>query len=152
MTKEIFCLRILVASALLFTEPSETHAGQDLGQDIEASAQIVLGDNDSKLDGRRLALREAQRIAIEKAGTYIESLSEVKNFQLTTDQVRTYAGGILEVKEVGEKWDKIGDNLAVTLKVKVRIDKSLITERLEALKRKTIATQELNAANARIKE
>lgn len=121
-------------------------------EEIEASAQYILGDNDSKLDGRRLALMEAKRNALEKAGTYIESFTEVKNFQLTRDQIRIYTAGILELKESGEKWDKIGDNLAVTLTVKVKVDKDVVAKQIAAIRKNSEATQALEEAKAKIQE
>ena len=121
-------------------------------EEIEASAQYILGDNDSKLDGRRLALMEAKRNALEKAGTYIESFTEVKNFQLTQDQIRIYAAGILELKESGEKWDRIGDNLAVTLTVKVKVDKDVVAKQIVAIRKNSEATQALEEAKAKIQE
>lgn len=121
-------------------------------EEIHASAQYILGDNDSKLDGRRLALMEAKRNALEKAGTYIESFTEVKNFQLTQDQIRSYTAGILEVKETGEKWDKLGDNLAVTLIVKVKVDKNVVAKQLAAIRKNSEAAQELEEARVKIKE
>ena len=78
-------------------------------KEIEASGRYQLGDNDSKLDGHRLALMEAKRNALEKAGTYVESITEVKDYQLTRDDIRTYTAGIVEINETSEpKWEMIG--------------------------------------------
>jgi hypothetical protein len=54
----------------------------------------VLGDLDSKKDANAHALIEPKRLALEQAGTYIASSTEVKNFQLSKDQINTLASGI----------------------------------------------------------
>lgn len=66
--------------------------------------------------------------------------------------MRSYTAGILEVKEAGEKWDKVGDNLAVTLTVKVKVDKEAVTKQLAALRKNAEATQALEEANRTIRE
>ncbi len=42
-------------------------------------------DADSKLSSRAIAIEQAKRLLLEKVGTYLESETEVKNFQLTKD-------------------------------------------------------------------
>ncbi|MBI4514661.1 MAG: hypothetical protein HY699_02445 [Deltaproteobacteria bacterium] len=122
-------------------------------EEVEATGRYHLGDNDSKLDGHRLALMEAKRNALEKAGTYVESISEVKDFQLTRDEVRTYTAGILEVTEEGEpKWQMVGSNLEVTVKVKVRVDKDDVARRLAAIRENKEAAAQLKEAGAKTKE
>ena len=44
---------------------------------------------DSKLTCRAIALEQVKRLLLEQLGTYLESQSEVKNFQLTKDQIAT---------------------------------------------------------------
>jgi len=151
MTKRIALHISTLFSFLLIGLPNLSFAAgsEEL---IEASGQYILGDNDSKLDGRRLALQEAKRNALEKAGTYIESFTEVKNFQLTQDQMRSYAAGILELKEAGEKWDKVGDNLAVTLTVKVKVDKEAVAKQIAAIRKNSETSQALEEAGRKIHE
>jgi len=44
-----------------------------------------------------------QKLAIEKAGTYLESTTEIRNFQLARDEIRTFAGAILKIEIVSRK-------------------------------------------------
>jgi hypothetical protein len=39
------------------------------------------GDEDSRNSSRTIALREVKRLLLEELGTYLESQTEVKNFQ-----------------------------------------------------------------------
>jgi hypothetical protein len=51
-------------------------------QTLTATHTYILGEHDSKDDARQRCLLEAKRKILEQAGVYIESASEVKNFDL----------------------------------------------------------------------
>ncbi|MCK6501238.1 MAG: hypothetical protein L6Q38_17290 [Nitrospira sp.] len=138
----VLTLPIGVAVALLLPA-----IGMAAIEEIDASARFHLGDNDTKLDGHRLALMQAKRTALEKAGTYVESISEVKDFQLTRDEIRTYSAGILSVEETQEpKWEMVGRNLEVTVYVRVRVDRDDVARKIATLRKDKDATLELKEA------
>lgn len=116
-------------------------------EEIETTATYHMGDNDSKLDGHRLALIEAKRKALEQAGTYVESMSEVKDFQLTRDEVRTYSAGILSAEETRDpKYRMRGKSMEVTVFVKVRVDRDDVARKIAALRKDKETTQQLKEA------
>jgi hypothetical protein len=80
--------------ALLAASPADAEL-----RTITATGEYRMGDNDTRTDAKRLALMDAKRLALEQAGTYLESVTEVKNLQVSRDEIRTYAAGIVEVKE-----------------------------------------------------
>lgn len=122
-------------------------------QEIEATGRYHLGDNDTRIDGHRLALMDAKRNALEKVGTYVESITEVKDFQLTRDDIKTYTAGIIAVDEQGEpKWEMIGPTLRCTVTVKAKVDKSSVTNKIGALRKDKEATQELRDARKKTQE
>jgi len=122
-------------------------------QEIEASGKYHLGDNDSRTDGHRLALLEAKRNALEKAGTYVESISEVKDYQLTRDDIKTYTAGLIAVEEINEpKWEMVGQQLTVTVWVKARVDPDVVSKKIGALHHDTQATAELRAERKKSEE
>ena len=53
---------------------------------------------DSKLSSRVIALEQVKRLLLEKLGTYLKSETEVKNFQLTKDQIVILTPGIVRPK------------------------------------------------------
>ena len=89
-------LLILAVSSVL--PCGAARPGRAAVQEIQATGRYHLGDNDTRIDGHRLALMDAKRNALEKAGTYVESITEVKDFQLTRDDIRTYTAGIIAVE------------------------------------------------------
>ncbi len=63
------------------------------------------GEADSKLSCRAIGLEQVKRLLLEELGTYLESITEVKNFQLTKDQVTSLTAGIVQTQIIDEKWD-----------------------------------------------
>jgi len=55
-------------------------------------------DEDSKNSSRTVALREVKRLILEEMGTYLESITEVKNLQLTKDEITTLTAGIVQTE------------------------------------------------------
>ena len=97
---------------------------------IFADHKYVMGDNDSKNDARRMCFLEAKRKVLEKAGTYIESHTQAKNYRLTKDEINSYASALLKVETVREEWKFVGENMAVFLTVKAKVDTGSIDKQL----------------------
>jgi len=62
-------------------------------------------EDDSRNSSRVSAMREVKRLLLEELGTYLESVTEVKNFQLTKDQITALTAGIVKTEVLDEKWD-----------------------------------------------
>ena len=63
-------------------------------KDIITEGDYNMGDGETPSVAESRALLNAKRIALEQAGTYIESYSKVKNFQLVEDQVKVLTGTV----------------------------------------------------------
>jgi tetratricopeptide (TPR) repeat protein len=61
--------------------------------------------DDSRNASRVTAMREVKRLLFEALETYLESITEVKNFQLTKDQITSLTAVIVKTEIVNEKWD-----------------------------------------------
>lgn len=101
---------------------------------IFASYKYTLGDNDTKNDAKRVCFIEAKRLAIEKAGTFIESSTEVRNFQLTRDEIRTYAGAIIKVDIASEEITCVGESTVIFMTVKAEVDIDSFRDRVKQIK------------------
>jgi hypothetical protein len=141
-------MAIVAAALLVSASPLASHAAI---KEIEAKGTYHLGDNDTKLVGHRLALLEAKRNALEKAGTYVQSITEVKDYQLTKDEIRTYSAGILQVEETKEpEWVMEGKNLEVTVYVKATVDDADVAKKIGALRQDQAATRQLKESRANV--
>lgn len=62
-------------------------------------------EQDSKVSCRKNALTQVKRLLLEELGEFIESYTEVKNFELTRDDIISLTSGIVKTEIIDEKWD-----------------------------------------------
>ena len=70
---------------------------------------------DSKLTCRTISLLQVKRLLLEKLGTYIETKTEVANYQITKDEITALSAGIIKTEILKEKWD--GKIYSLTAKI-----------------------------------
>lgn len=126
-------LRWLLALIALSLTTGTVLPVQAATKTITATHTYVMGDNDSRNDARHLCFLEAKRKVIEQAGTFIQSSSEVMNFQLTKDQMTSYSAAILSVETVNEAFGYKDGQGTITLTVKADIDTEDVKKRLAAI-------------------
>ena len=113
---------------------------------ITVTGEYRMGDNDTRTDAKRLALQDGKRLALEKAGTYIESITEVKNFQLSRDELRAYTAGMVEVLEQQTRSTMEGETTVVRVDVTCKVDTAVVARQIEALrKNETVKANLLHA-------
>jgi tetratricopeptide (TPR) repeat protein len=110
---------------------------------ITATGEYRMGDNDTKTDAKRLALQDGKRLALEKAGTYLESITDVKNFQLSRDELRAYTAGIVEVLEQQTRSSMEGETTVVRVDVTCKIDTAVVSRQIDALRKNEMAKVDL---------
>ena len=97
---------------------------------IEESCEYVMGDNDTKLDAKRLCLIEGKRKILERVGTYIESSTTVLNYNLTKDEIKTYAAGLIKTDIISEQTTFNGQNTVMHMKIRADVDTSLLEAKM----------------------
>ncbi len=122
-------LAILFISLLCIVSVSHAET-----KSVTAEGKYVMGDMDSKKDARTFALIEAKRMALEQAGTYIESASEVRDFRLTKDQINSLAAGVVSIEVLKEDWKVSGENMALTILIRADVDISGMKASIKSLK------------------
>ncbi len=128
-----------IASVANFTASAETKI-------IEADSTYIIGDNDSKIDARRIATQEAKRKALELAGTYVESLTVVKNYQLSRDEIQSYTAGMLETEIVSEQMRGTVDRPEVYIKTRCTIDTTLLQNQIAGFRENEDLKEQLDAS------
>ncbi len=99
-------LRALICALVFIIPVGSVHAAPEI---IEADGVYAMGDNDSPKIARDAARAEAMRAATERAGVYIESTTEVRDYALTRDEIRTVAAAVLRVLHEEVTPELIGD-------------------------------------------
>jgi hypothetical protein len=72
-------------------------------QTVTHTVKQSFGGSQSPDDARISAVAKAKREALEMAGTYIESLTVVKNSQVDKDEILALAAGVLKAEVVSQK-------------------------------------------------
>ena len=103
---------------------------------------------DSKVSCRALALEQVKRLLLEKLGTYLESDTEVKNFQLTKDQIVILTAGIVTAEIIDEKWD----GKTYYLKAKISAAPKDVAKSIDKLRHDRQKTKELEETKKKADE
>ena len=99
-------LRAAICALFLIIPAGSAYAAPEM---IEADGVSMMGDNDTPKSARDAARNEAMRAATERAGVYIESVSEVQDYALTRDEIRTVAAAVLRVLDEQVTPELVGD-------------------------------------------
>ena len=110
---------------------------------ITSTGEYRMGDNDTRTDAKRLALLDAKRLALEQAGTYVESVTQVKNLNLTAEEIRAYTAGIVEVTELATLTSMEGETTVVRVDVSIKIDTDMMAQQINALRKNEMAKRRL---------
>jgi len=122
MIKKETCMKKLVCvSLMLIIMISTGYAGQSTIAESEGYA--CMGEDRTKRQTEEIALQDAKRKALEHVSTYIQSETQVKDFELQKDIINAYANAKVRIIEQTAKWDndppKVGDCYKLTIKAEV---------------------------------
>lgn len=112
-------MRLLILLLLVILMPNVACAKVET---IYASFKYKMTDNDSKNDARRFAFIEAKKLAIEKAGSFLENEPRVKDYSISKYEIKSYIGSIIDVHIDKEEFDASLDYQGMTVIVKAVID------------------------------
>lgn len=104
-------------------------------QSIDAEGIYIVGDGieESAKTAKERAKKEAMRIALNKAGVYVESYSKIDNMQLTRDEMRTITGKIIKTTHEAYRTELVENHiLKYTATITVIVDTDAI--KLQLLK------------------
>jgi hypothetical protein len=110
----LLCVSIL--AVLIFVYPAFAEI-----KVFEREVEEAVSRGQSQEQVEAFALQKAKRLAVEEAGTYISSLTVVRNYQLQKDEVTALASGVVQAKVVGVPAVRL-ENGIVHVRVKARID------------------------------
>src|SRR3989304_1669353 len=121
-------------TVLLFCPSS----GLAQGKEIISEGTYNMGDGETPSVAESRAVLQAKRLALEQAGTYVESYSKVKNLQLTEDEIKVLSSGLMEVEILDKKRTIVGDGFHFWVKIKAMVNLDRIEERAKRVKEKSV--------------
>ena len=107
-------------------------------KDIISEGAYNMGDGETPSVAESRALLNAKRIALEQAGTYVESYTKVENMQVTEDEIKVLTSGIMEVEILDKKRTIVGDGFRFWVKIKARVNPDRIQEMAKKVKEKSV--------------
>jgi len=119
--------RIIIVVLIILSAPFTSMAAS---RDFIESYTYSAGDSDSKLTCRMVSLLEVKRLLLEKIGTYLESRTEIKDFQIEKDEIVALTAGVVKLEILEEKWN--GEKY--TLTAKIEADPDEITNAINKLR------------------
>ena len=102
-------------------------------QTIRKEVRQIFGGSQSADDARVGAIARAKREALEEAGTYLESLTIVRNRELQEDEILALSSGVLGTTVVEEEPFLKGGAFGIRVVVEVEVDLSTLEERVRLL-------------------
>lgn len=126
---KLFIIIILLLPVLAIAESKE----------IVSEGTYNMGDGETPSVAESRALLNAKRNALEEAGTYVESYSKVENLQLTKDEIKVLASGLMEVTVLEKKRAVIGSGFHFWVKIKAIVTLDKIKDMAQRVKEKNIA-------------
>jgi len=106
---------------------------------LTAEATYTMGDGESPSFAEAQVLQRAKQIALEQAGTYVQTYTKIHNYDLTAEEIQTIAGGVLEVQVLEKTRTLVGDGLRFYIKIKATVTTDKMEELARRIKGKNIA-------------
>lgn len=144
-------LFFILGAGCLYTQQIQSVLLENKILVIKTEGIAFLGSGITENDAKTLAINDAKRNALEQAGTYLESHTEILNYQLVKDEIITYTGGLLKVNVLNEKRALINDMFALKVVVKAAIDAGLLNERIAELRTNNSLRRQLESERERNK-
>lgn len=142
----------LLVAALAFLPTPFLPACLAETQVITTEASYTMGDGESPSFAEAQVLQKAKQAALEQAGTYVEAYTKIQNYDLTTDEIQTLAGGVLAVEVLEKTRTLVGEGLRFYTKIKATVTTDKMEELAQRIRGKNVAEEykKLQAEYARL--
>ena len=104
-----------------------------------------MNDRETKADAIRLATEQAEKQALEQVASYLESVTVVRDLDVTQDEIRSYTAGIVSIHEQQVKTELDDDVLTIRVELTAQVDTDEVTHAIAALRENEDAREQLLA-------
>lgn len=117
---------------------------------VTAEGEYRMGDRDTKEDAVRLATERAKVNALEQVAVYLESVTVVNEFQLSSDEVRTYTAGLVLVLDQRVATRLEGETVVIHADLTAQVDSDEVTQAIATMRLNEDARRELTALRGEV--
>ncbi|MBU4372657.1 MAG: DUF1566 domain-containing protein [Proteobacteria bacterium] len=122
-------LCVFILGAFIFVYPAFAEI-----KVFEKEVEEAVSRGQSQEQVEAFALQKAKRLAVEEAGTYISSLTVVRNYQLQEDEVTALASGVVQAKLVGGTAVRVYSGVVhVKVKARIEVDTSVLDRQVQEI-------------------
>ena len=119
----------------------------------EKEIEEIVGKNQSQEQVEAFALQKAKRLAVEEAGTYISSLTVVRNYQLAKDEITALASGVVQARIVGVPSLILkNDVIHVRVKARIQVDTTILDQQIEQIMKEKGTLKKLEDERQKVKD
>jgi len=118
----------------------------------QAEVRVVTGmgdhrmsDRETKADAIRLATEQAKKQALEQVASYLESVTVVRDLDVTQDEIRSYTAGMVLVLDQAVKTALDGEVVTIRVELTAQVDTEEVAQAIAALKQNEDAREQLVA-------
>ncbi|MGE3978262.1 MAG: ankyrin repeat domain-containing protein [Nitrospira sp.] len=108
---------------------------------ITSEASYTMGDGESPSIAEAQVIQKAKQAALEQAGTYVEAYTKIHNYDLTTEEIQTLAGGVLNVEILEKTRTLVGEGLRFYTKIKATVTTDKMEELAQRIKGMNVAQE-----------
>ena len=131
-----------ITLSLFLTCPSPGHAEIRV---VTATGEHRMTDRETKADAIRLATEQAKKQALEQVASYLESVTVVRDLDITQDEIRSYTAGMVLVLDQHVDTRLDGDVVVIQVALKAQVDSDEAAQAITALKQNEDVREELVA-------
>jgi len=106
------------------------------------------GEADSKLSSRVITLEQVKRLLLEELGIFLGSRTEVRDFQLTKDEIVTYTAGTMAIIIIEERWN----GSEYYMKASIKADPDEVTKSIKDIKKDQDSADDLKQVRTQTNE
>jgi uncharacterized membrane protein YgcG len=128
--------------------PDDRQASSGEYRKVTAHGEYRLGEHDTRTDGVRLAVEAAKKDALEQVATYLESVTEVRDMNVTRDDIRSYTAGIVKVLDEKITTKLEHNNVVIRADLTAEVDPHEVAQAIASLRENESAVHELMALRA----
>ncbi|MGC3975832.1 MAG: hypothetical protein QM771_15840 [Nitrospira sp.] len=112
---------------------------------VTATGEHRMTDRETRLDAIRLATEQAKQRALEQVASYLESVTVVRNLDVTHDELRSYTAGMVLVLDQQVETALDGEVVVIRIILKAQVDSEEAAQAIIAMKQNEDVRQELVA-------
>lgn len=127
-------------------------SGQAEVRVVTGTGHHRMGDRETKADAVRLATEQAKIQALEQVATYLESVTVVRDLDVTQDEIRSYTAGMVVVLDQQVRTELDGAAVVIRVALTAQVDTDEVAQAIATLKQNEDAREQLLALREDVKQ